>query len=354
MFDTFNNIEYNENIIEEHFNKNIGINTKKKVNNFYKCRDCDGNLIDNININKVVCDKCNRQYDLSICQNLDSSIITSKNNYSTSSTVSIGYLVNGNYSLKQISIHTSVNYEKNQRRKTYKQVKNIAGLTLNYYINENLVNETTDFFHSIQKKGIIVRTQPRLGLLAACFNIVCLKNNFYISRCDICTIFNVSSHYLSRGESLLIKLGFSGIISYIELTTDFYIEKQLLTCIIKLLAMNNNDYIDENLILYNNNNYNFCHNLIKFIIKFRINISSQTTTKIASALFCLSICQNEINIKEEDIIKVCNINKGTYFKTILQLKKILNTDIDYLIPMKKKLMHLFNKYKLNYNKIKYL
>ena len=240
----------------------------------YNCQECGHRLTRDDIICKIVCgeiDGCGAQYDISLCQNLETGIDSSKNNYNTSSSLSFGFIINGNMRLKKLSIQASANYEKTQRRETYKQVKNIGETNLIYSIPENLANKTTDFFHTIQKKGFIYRTRVRLGVIASCFSIVCLINNLYISREDICLIFGIEFKYLSSGEKKLNEFYHSGVINYFPLTTDYYMEKQLLTYFIKISKPNKFSFIDE-LEVLNNQYYNFCMKFIYFLFKFRIKL----------------------------------------------------------------------------------
>lgn len=345
----FDSLQNTNDIFSEN---NESINTKK-INDIYKCDECGETLVKDITINKLICDTitgCGAQYEMTLCQNQETSIDSSKNNYNTSSNLSFSFIVNGNMRLKKLSIQSSANYEKTQRRETLKQVKNIGENNLSYSIPENLANETTDYFHAIQKKKIILRTRVRLGVIAASFSVVCLINNLYISRNDICTIFGIPFKYLSIGEKKLNEFYHSGIIDYFPFTTEYYTEKQLLTYFVKIIVIDNVFFIDENEII-NNNYYNFCLTFIKFLFTFRVKLSSQVTTKIAAALYCLINTQSIIKIDESNIINICKINRETYIKIIIDIRRILITDVSYLQPMKKKLIHLFNKYSLNYKQL---
>lgn len=341
----------NEHNIENLYDKYH--NMSDDISNIYECDECGSNLSKDFQINKLVCDSvdgCGAQYDINTCQNLETSIDSSKNNYNTCSNLSFNIIVNGNKRLKKLSIQSSAKYEKTQRRVTYKQVKNIGETNLIYCIPENLANETTNYFHNIQKKGIIVRKRVRLGLIAACFYVTCLANNLYISRDNICLIFGITFKYLSVGEKKLNEFYHSGIIDYFPFTTEYYTEKQLLTYFIKINSSNKIMFIDE-LEMINNKYYNFCLLFIKFLFTFRIKLSSQITTKIAASMYCLGKTQDNMIIKSETIDEICNINRDTYMKIVSCIVDLINTQKDYLRPMNRKIIHLFNKYSLDYKRL---
>ena len=92
--------------------------------------------------------------------------------------------------------------------------------------------------------------------------------------------------------------------------------------------------------------YDFVERLIRFSIKFKVAMSSVPSSKCAGALFMIATRCQELGITVQKISKTCSISTSTFKRYYMVINDLLTTDDPRKKRLRKKLKHLFKKYRI--------
>lgn len=99
----------------------------------------------------------------------------------------------------------------------------------------------------------------------------------------------------------------------------------------------------------------FVWSMVYFTVKKDISISSVEKTKVATAIYILSISCDDIknskgvSISKDEIQKECNVSKSTFMRFFNDIKSFLNSE--QREKCRKQFIHIFNKHKIPLDKI---
>lgn len=258
----------------------------------------------------------------------------------TSGNSSTPVRVKGKYSGrhdKQLISHTS-DYNKTQKYTSLNEMNQIL-----YHYNGRkpgpaFINRGAEIFYSIQQTGCIKRGKPRRGAMAVCLNKACKEGGVEWCADDLASMFKVSVTDISRQEKAIDER------MQTQKSTGYVSQNWDLETTIKSIRDTNFELLE-----LPDEYKDFIWMLVYFTVKKDISQTSVEKTKVAGAIYILSISCDDVTITKDDIERECKVSKSTFMRYFTEIKTFLNCNDKE--KSRKQLMHIFKKYNISLNNI---
>lgn len=379
ILDIFTQIHGNTDYVASHYNDSIADPLNDIFNAFDNfnmnadckldtCPDCDSPMSKASNGVSYVCYTCGMiediiglEIDSGSCEkNATSTDIMSSYNTSDNSAAPVKIIGPNHYAYQKKLISNTSSYKKVQKKNTITQISNCIYQCKNSVPAINIVLEAAEYYHKVQEKHVIKRGDVRRGILAACLYRKCIEHGVVRKPKEISDIIGIPQSKLSDGEKILDDLIAKGIIKptakYFKAlqekrTIEYYNEmdsvRSFLNRYFAALKIPIDDEKGPDIINPTRTNYKkFAIRLIYFTYKYRIADNSIPSSKCAGIIYILATKKSELTIKRNEIEKECGISKSTFSRFYQEVNKVIEIDNDKLLKVKKRLIHLFNKFKV--------
>lgn len=338
---------------------NLHRTRRKQISKTHVC-DCGGNMYKSRSGTEFVCADCG-SIDIIVGGNIEDIAGVSNismSNYNTSSDSATPIKVSGpgsNQLQRKLQCKTS-EYNKVQYRELLRLIENSVAKS-KYNIPKNVVNDTAEMYHEIQKLHIIKRGSVFHGAMCACMGKMCDRHGVSRKRRELISIFGIQPSDLSHGEKLIEYMRSTGRLDRKWFPNEIKVESSrikgfLISYFIDLKIPLPEDIApasqpdDFTITLAHPNYYGFVERLIRFSIKFKIAMSSVASSKCAGALYLLATRCPELKITVQKISKVCDISISTFKRYYTVMQDLLNTNDVQKKRLRNKLRHLFHKYQI--------
>lgn len=253
---------------------------------------------------------------------------------------------------------TVSDYEKTKFKNTIKSMINITQKYTECLIPMDVVKLAANRYYEVQCVGTIKRGNVHSGAMATCLMRTCDQSGIHKKREVFAKMFKIDLSDLSAGEKLIDTYVAEGRIKKDDFQVPnpentnigAYIVQYFLNLRIPLppnvgdTGCSNANISVGDTGTGSDKYYAFVKRLIEFTIKFRIADNSVEYSKCAGAIHVIVSRCPELSIEADQIAKECSISKSTFKRFSNTITDLLTTSDERKIRLKKKLLHLFNKF----------
>jgi hypothetical protein len=324
-----------------------------------KCKNCNGyyERIDS----EQICQACGNVETVDDIGDNSGGISTiSIGSYNTSSESANPIRVTGpgGLLLQKKLMCTASDYEKTKFKNTIKSMINITQKYTECVIPMDVVKLASHRYYEIQRVGTIKRGNVHYGAMATCLMRTCDQSGIHKKREIFAKMFKIDLSDLSAGEKLIDTYVAEGRVKKDDFqiqnpeSTNIgaYIVQYFLNLKIPLpseITATGGTHASSATYASGSGTdryYAFVKRLIEFTIKFRIADNSVEYSKCAGAIHVIISRCPELSIDTDQIAKECSISKSTFRRFSNTITDLLTTTDERKFRLKKKLLHLFNKF----------
>lgn len=320
---------------------------------------CGGGFRKCVNGMEIECEKCGRCLEHDSTEVDESSGVSNdaRTSYSNNQSASpLKVAGPGAGHLQKRLICQTADYKKTQLKNTMDQMLNYVDRYDKKKLPEDMAKMAAHAYYEIQKHGIIKRGDVRAGIMAACLSRMCDKHGTPKKRAVFIEMFRIQHEDLSKGEKILDELLSSGLLSAGLFLNQNQVETQRIRGFLIEYFLQLGIPLPGDLGITSSNikvqapgsieYFYFTEKLVKFTIKLRVASSSIPSTKCAGSICILCNRFAALNITEKDISLRCKISMSTVKRFYNTTMELLKSNEPRNHRLKKKLVHLFKKYRI--------
>lgn len=251
----------------------------------------------------------------------------------------------------------SSDYTKTKLRNTRTLLINLTQNFTECVLPMDVVERAAQRYFEVQSAGTIIRGNVHMGAMMTCLMRMCDQAGIHKKRDLFARMGSIGLSDLSAGERLIDAHVAEGRLK----REDFQVQNSEMSnvkayCIQYFLKLGivlppeatslaitiDNSEID---ITSPNRYYQFVLKLIHFTIKMRVADNSVAYSKCAGAIHVL-VARVDLDISVDKIAQECEISKSTFRRFSNVITELLSSTNERELRLKKKLVHLFNKYNI--------